>query len=518
MRSPNSLRRLERLAMLRASAAVKFLPRDIVEASSAGGVYTVVAYILMVVVFSCEVRSFLSNTFSTYLLMDMQHNSLLQINFDIDFWDIECRNLRVVVYVQGTEEAQLSAAASSDFVLRAMDAKGRAFGMPFRPEDLDKWKTPAEEASEHERKVKQLEKLDGKAELDADWLSSHDGFRHKSFQHVIQAHDFTVINFFAEWCGHCRDFAPEWDRIALRVNGNATDEAGNAKSPNLPVLPAMKFPDRDNVERGVRLIKMNCVDFDAICHEKGIDAFPTIRLYKGDGSFSVFEGRRDEVEIIRWVERTVKMKSYGWAQDHEAFERGCNAKGRMQVLRVPGHLHLMAGGGDQTLNPRMTNVSHTVKHLSFSDPDDGQYHRKAWAAMPHDVLNHVSPIDGQHFITNEFHEAYVHDMKVISTVSSRKTAYQFSHQLRLSKLPDHVIPQAQFYYDVEPFSIHIKRDEKRWYDFATSLFAMTGGTFVIMRLSSVVSRSALGSLHAALKASVTQRSARAGAFTVGHLD
>ena len=36
----------------------------------------------------------------------------------------------------------------------------------------------------------------------------------------------------------------------------------------------------------------------------------------------------------------------------EVFERGCNARGRLQVPRVPGHLELMAGGGDQTLNPR----------------------------------------------------------------------------------------------------------------------------------------------------------------------
>ena len=88
----------------------------------------------------------------------------------------------------------------------------------------------------------------------------------------------------------------------------------------------------------------------------------------------------------------IKMKSYGWGAHHEApvcsgsvweletsgnvvfssfftgkkaledvgregsgtevFERGCNARGRLQVPRVPGHLELMAGGGDQTLNPR----------------------------------------------------------------------------------------------------------------------------------------------------------------------
>lgn len=54
-------------------------------------------------------------------------------------------------------------------------------------------------------------------ELDADWSSSHDGFRHKSFEHVIQGHDFTFINFFAGWCSHCQKFAPEWERLAEKV-------------------------------------------------------------------------------------------------------------------------------------------------------------------------------------------------------------------------------------------------------------------------------------------------------------
>ncbi|CAJ1393139.1 unnamed protein product [Effrenium voratum] len=115
-----------------------------------------------------------------------------------------------------------------------------------------------------------------------------------------------------------------------------------------------------------------------------------------------------QVEILRWLERMIKMKSYGWGSHHEAFERGCNARGRLQVPRVPGHLELMAGGGDQTLNPRMTNVSHTVKHLSFSDANDGKFHRKArrhashhlqqsrWC--PEQVTRNLAPLDGQRFL------------------------------------------------------------------------------------------------------------------------
>jgi thiol-disulfide isomerase/thioredoxin len=414
------------------------------------------------------------------LLLDRYDSESLQINFDVDLYDIECRNVKVTVFAQGGEER--IGAISQDFWLRPVDQRGHVYGMAITPKEHTDEELRGEGTDDHQREMDKVIKEDGKAELDADWSDSHDGFKHKSFEHVIQAHDFTFINFFAGWCSHCQKFSPTWATMAKKVNGD------DGKP--------MEFPDRDGKMRNVRMIKMNCVDFKQICQEKGIDAYPSIRLYKADGSFSVYEGKRDEADLLRWIERTVKMKSYGWASHHEAFERGCNAKGRMQIPRVPGRLELTAGGGDQNLNSRMTNVSHLVKHLSFSDPDDGRYHRKGWNTLPPDVWKHLSPLDGKRFVTTDFHQAWVHDMKVVSTVGSNgKTAYQVSHQKRLSQLKEDEIPQAQFHYDIEPFSIWVKRDEKKWYDFFTSLLAMLGGSFVVMRLGSSFTLATVSSLR-----------------------
>merc|ERR1712048_1345789 len=286
-------------------------------------------------------------------------------------------------------------------------------------------------------------------------------------------------------CSHCQKFAPAWADLANQINGNTTTNQA-----------PQTFQDRDGVQRNVRMIKLNCVDFHDLCNERGIDAYPMIRLYKADGTFSLFEGKRDPQEITRWLERTVKMKSYGWASNHEAFERGCNAKGRLQVPRVPGHLEFMAGGGDQNLNPSMTNVSHLIKHLSFSDPDDGKYHRKGWTGLPQELTSHLSPLDGRTYVTKNFHEAWIHDFKVISTVSTRgQTTYQFTHQHRLSRLDDKTIPQAQFHFDIEPFSIYLRKDEKKWYDFITSMMAMLGGIYAMMRLATNASLVLAGSFR-----------------------
>ena len=43
--------------------------------------------------------------------------------------------------------------------------------------------------------------------------------------------------------------------------------------------------------------------------------------------------------------------------------------------------------------------------------------------------------------TESFHQAYIHDLKVVSTVG-RSTIYQFNHQGRVSQVREVDIPQA----------------------------------------------------------------------------
>ncbi|CAK0848174.1 unnamed protein product [Prorocentrum cordatum] len=408
-----------------ASTAVRWLPQDFVEASQTGGVFTLLAYFLMLTVVILEVRSYVeplyTSAYQTLLLLDDDHSSMLQINLDVQLYDIECRHLKVAVFSRGTEERM---AQSQDLTLRPVDVNGRITGASTRSTQAASDDDEDVGEAEHKKQMEAVRKEDGKAELDADWSSSHDGFKHQSFDHVIQGHDFTFVNFFAGWCGHCQKFAPTWNNLAKTIQD-------------------MEFLDSGKVMRTVRLIKMNCVDFREQCHKLGIDAYPTLRLYKADGSFSVFDGNRKENEMQRWIERTVKTKTYAWGKHHEEFEKGCNVQGKLDVPRMPGHLELTAGGGDQNLNSRMTNVSHLVKHLSFSHPADGRVFRKLWSSFPSDVVKHFNPIDARKFVTTEFHQAWIHDVQVVRTVSTNeKVSFQLSHQKRLTQVKEEDIPQA----------------------------------------------------------------------------
>lgn len=430
-----------------------WLPKDLEAIAQSGGGFTILSYVFMLVVFVLEFRAFMHSPTFTTLAIDRNDDKLLQINFDVEVHWIECRNLKVMVFDAFGKEPLNR--ISNDFTYRPIDKNGQWAGESYKASEIQ-----AEEARQ------EILKEESQKDLDADWSSSHDGFQHKSFEHVIQVHEFTLINFFAEWCIHCRQFHPTWSQIANNVNDKQT------------------FPDKDGEQRVVRLLKMNCVDFQENCKQQKIEAFPALRLYKTDGSFTAYEGRRNEKDIVDWISKTVGTKTFGWNTRSATSEKGCNIRGHLHVPRVPGHLEFMTGMGDQTLNPTMTNVSHTIRHLSFSDPDDGAAHRKAWLTLPHDVLNHVSPLDGMRFATQGFHQAYQHYLKVVSVLTLKgDLTYQFSHADRISHCGVKDVPQARIFYDFEPFSVHIKRkDDKRWYDFITNLLAKLGGLYVVIHL------------------------------------
>jgi len=494
-----------------ASVATRYLPSDFVESSLVGGIFTVVTYVIMLLTAGCELSSFLSPLYTTVLSMDMHSGEVLQINLDVDLIDIDCRNVRVAVYATQSQERL---AAQQDFWLRPINWHGKVYGMAQRPKELTEddlrgdhiAQQPGETAvggkdrhtmPTREEQVKLIQE-DGKAELDSDWLSSHDGLKHEHFDHVVRAHNFTFVNFFASWCSHCRAFANDWALLAdiyNHENLTGTNELSMYRG----------TWDHDEVYQPVRFIKLNCEEFPDVCKEQGIDAYPTLRLYKADGRFTVYEGVREERPLQVWLDKILLEKDKGWEADHENLEKGCNLKGRLGVKRVPGHLEFTIGQGDQLLDLKMANVTHYVRHWSFSDPDDGRYHRRAWFGMPNEITKHISPIDQHMFVTKQLHQTWIHDMQVVSTANPRgTTSYQIRHYKRLSDLGELEYPHVLFHYDIEPFSVHVTYEGKQWYDFATSTLAILGGFFVVMRLLSHTTLNIVGRVESSRSPKVSR--------------
>jgi len=423
--------------------------KDLTNAKIYGGIYTAIAYAVVVLLFVAELGAFLRPTYSTTVLMDSNSHRLISMRLGIVLYDLPCKYVKVGVWDQFQDE-ELN--TTGVFWFQTIDHKGEG--------SEPKYYTVDDIASLE--KVDSLTDVDAeeKKELDSDWTSTDDHFKHHDLHKALTFHDFTFVNFYAGWCHHCRKFAPTWTQASKQISEK------------------MQFTDGDGKQITVKMMKINCVDFAEHCQTARIAAFPSVRLYKRDGSFEAFSQKRTVEEIIGFLTSKIKESHNIVAQHHAIFAEGCYVTGVLEVPRVPGRFHLQAAGsGDVNVNPAFTNVSHLVDEFNFGT----RIGATPWAMSQH------NPLSGKSFIVERFHQAPQHHLKVASTFlhgNPNDVFYQMTHSDRIRKFNKSEAPQALFSYDFSPMSVVVKVRSKRWYEFLTSLFALLGGTYTIVELCS----------------------------------
>mmetsp|Transcript_33957 Transcript_33957/g.95470 ORF Transcript_33957/g.95470 Transcript_33957/m.95470 type:complete len:470 (+) Transcript_33957:163-1572(+) len=430
------------------------VPSDLAEASVFGAVMTLVASAVCAILFASHTSAFLNSKPQTHLSVDSNQDNMIRINFDVEVYDIKCDHMTVGVWDSfGTERMNIT----RNIVKQRLDHKGARKGHPYEEDELAQL-----EFSEKSFNKEEL------SELDSDWGSSSDKFKHDDFQAVIEAHEFTMVNFYADWCPHCRAFGPTWDEFENKVNAGPTA---------YPVL------DADGMPTNVHALKINCVDFEDACVAQKVHHFPSIRLYRRgaqDGQWTEVTSR--SVEMGDFLKAEVKKHHYhSNVTHHEMFGEGCRISGHVEVARVPGTLHFQAAhSNEKTLNLALTNVSHAVHHLSF-----GEAPRRAWNELPSEYKRHVNPLDGRSFTVDKFHKAPNHFIKVVHTrfVEANMRSYQQTHQWSVRTLQRKAIPQAKFAYDFSPVEVVVTRGDRRWYDYVTQCFAIVGGAFSTLSIA-----------------------------------
>jgi hypothetical protein len=247
-----------------------------------------------------------------------------------------------------------------------------------------------------------------------------------------------------------------------------------------------------------------------LCREQKIMAFPTLRWYhSGEPVSPDYKMDRTVQALMGYTKRKLDMdeKFKEWDKknvaniDEEERERkrklyqqnrpehpGCQVSGHLMVNRVPGNFHIEASSKSHNLNAAMTNLSHIVHHLSFGElVDTSGKNRKVKRILKQVPEEHkqFSPLDGQNFITTDYHQAYHHYIKVVSThlnVAGGLTTYQFLEQSQIVFYDEVNVPEARFSYDLSPMSVIVEKEGRKWYDYLTSLCAIIGGTFTTLGL------------------------------------
>jgi len=430
------------------------LPKELTESSATGGWMTICAYSIMTILFLCEIQAYLSPKTITSIKMDQHQAQLMEIHFDITMHKLPCSSTDVIVW--DTFRENPLPIHSKSVTKTNIDFTGTHLGVHEEEDNSPQYLVHHDE---------------NHPEYDKDWDHTSDQFKKMRFQDVIRYHDFTFMNFYADWCVHCRQFAPEWNKTEV-----AADK--------------MVYKDGDGNKVITKLLRINCVDFPQVCREQGIRWYPSIRLYKRDGSFTPYSGDRKFQPLLDYLQHAIENSHHIVNKDPEVHDKGCKIEGAIRTLRVPGEFHIQAMDKAVDLEPSMTNVTHTVNSLIFLDNGDEfiGFLEKFEHLVPQDVLSSAQPFLGKTFIAEEHHDAPQHYVSVVSTIFNFKgsdpmTIYQTSSQSHIKKEFPNAVPQAKFHYTLSPMSVVISQDYVPLYEFITQLFAIVGGTYTFISLT-----------------------------------
>jgi protein disulfide-isomerase-like protein len=421
---------------------------------------------VMAVLFISETAAFARTNMSTSITLDENTQPQIRLNFNITMLDLHCDFVSVDVWdALGTNRQNIT----KNVEKWQIDADGRRRVFSGRNRE-----TREVRHDEHDETLEEITAEGAHAvELtEANW------------DQFLADNEMAFIDMFAPWCFWCQKLAPTWEKVAQEV-----------KSAGMPV--------------GIGMV--DCVKEANLCRKAKVMAFPTLRWFRsGEPSTPDYEMDRTVDALISFAKRKLTMddkfkewdkKQTGATDETREAKRqlynqnrpkhpSCQVSGHLFVNRVPGNFHIEANSKNHNLNAAMTNLSHVVNHLSFGDPVETAS-RKTKRILKQAPAAHqqFSPMDSSQFMTKEYHQAFHHYIKVVSTHLNMGTsdansmlAYQFLEQSQVVYYDEQNVPEARFSYDLSPMSVVVQKVGRKWYDYLTSLCAIIGGTFTTLGL------------------------------------
>ncbi|GMT19573.1 hypothetical protein PFISCL1PPCAC_10870 [Pristionchus fissidentatus] len=94
-----------------------------------------------------------------------------------------------------------------------------------------------------------------------------------NFDAFLTKNPNVLVKFYAPWCGHCKNLAPEYEKAANKLN--------------------------------TPLAKVDCTVETEVCKKYDIKGYPTLKFWKEGGEPTDYDGGRDEQGIIDWIQPRV---------------------------------------------------------------------------------------------------------------------------------------------------------------------------------------------------------------------
>jgi len=459
---------------------------DLLEGTKSGSVLSWLALLWMLSLFFYETRSFLQPTLITDLALDKTNEKKLRVNFNITMLDLKCDYAAIdVVSVLGKEQNVTK--------------------------NVQKWTVDAAGITQryvHRNKLQHdIELVDSKVTSTIEELHANGedavSLDSTTLEYARREHQFVFVDFFANWCSHCRALAPTWETFA-EVMLDAAEKRVHKDD-----YTDEEYQAAVHVEKPALIAKVDCVHHGDLCREQVIMGYPTLRLFVNGDVYGDYRGHRTVMGLTNFVasaeesfkERGGKMldateaakirmnvteEERQWAEALEKTRHstqnqwnpddhpGCQLSGVLLLDRAPSHFYIQARSPNHDLAPAMTNVSHIVHRLTFGDRN---FFLRQKAAVPTNFLDLLTPMNGNAYVTPTLHQAHHHYLKLVAT---NMRGYQILQSSQLAQYKQDMVPEAKFIVDLSPIAVSYRQNRRKWYDYLTSLMAIIGGTFTVV--------------------------------------
>ncbi|CAF1932086.1 unnamed protein product [Brassica oleracea] len=467
------------------------IPRDLTEASLSGAGLSIVAALIMMLLFGMELSSYLAvNTTTTVVVDKSADGDFLRIHFNISFPALSCEFASIDVSdVLGTNRLNITKTVRKFPIDPHLKTTGEEFHSGHGSHHIN-----------HGEEIKE-EIPDGAVPL----VSG-------SFDSFTKHFPLLIVNFNAPWCYWSNRLKPSWEKAASIIYHKYNPETDGR----------------------VLLGSVDCTEEAELCKRNHIQGYPSIRIFRkgsdlkedhGHHEHESYYGDRDTDSIVKMVDELVapihpethKLDLDGISNEtlkhlkKAPVTGGCRVEGYVRVKKVPGNLIISAHSGAHSFDSSKMNMSHVVTHLSFGRMFSPRLLTDMRRLLPyigqsHDKLDEKAFINQHEFganvtvspnipILETFTDPYLivsytmqieHYLQVVKTeVITRRTAQEHSlveeyeYTAHSSIAQTYYLPVAKFHYELSPMQIMITENPKSFSHFITNLCAIIGGVFTV---------------------------------------
>jgi protein disulfide-isomerase A1 len=94
-----------------------------------------------------------------------------------------------------------------------------------------------------------------------------------NFDSIVTDNTYVLAEFYAPWCGHCKQLAPEYAKAATTLAESGSE---------------------------IKLVKVDATEYEDLAGKFNVEGFPTLKWFK-NGKDTEFSGGRTADEIVQWV-------------------------------------------------------------------------------------------------------------------------------------------------------------------------------------------------------------------------